>query len=257
MTASWRFTEAEFYALWTDRTGEELPEPFMFTSTAKTADEFEDDLREARKGLSGKLGGDFQTAFDAIANPDLYLTAYGWDEQDRWATSSMKRLRATRKGPKGYLITQLPGETYWIRGGYVVEECDPLRLSDAIVAAMPSAEPGSRGDIPLISPDQDLDHDFGRSAIAARSETTVSAGQAFLKAPMTTTGEIAIVQGSSAFGPRGIARHKVLFRDLEDEGRYVITENPAQALAVDQTRFVSVLNRYVASVVQAIKDERR
>ncbi|MEC3955018.1 ESX secretion-associated protein EspG [Nocardia sp. CDC153] len=256
MTQSWRFTEAEFYALWTDRTGEELPEPFMFTSTAKTADEFENELREARKGLSSKLGGDFQAVFDTIANPDLFLTAYGWDEQDRWATSSMKRLRATRKGPKGCLVTQLPGETYWVRGGYLVEECDPLRLSDAIVAALPSAEHGGRGDVPLASPEQDLDHDYGYSAIAARSETAVSVGQAFLKAPMTTVGEISIVQGSSVFGPRGIARHKVLFRDLEDDGRYAIVENPAQALAVDQTRFVSVLNRYVAAVIQTIKDER-
>ncbi|MEU1429299.1 ESX secretion-associated protein EspG [Nocardia sp. NPDC005746] len=256
MTQSWRFTEAEFYVLWRDRTEEELPEPFMFSSAAETTDEFENELGDARKELSRKLRGDFEAVFDAISKPDLYLTFYGWDERDRWGTTSLKRLRATRKGAKGYLITQLPGETYWIRGGYVVEECDPLRLSDAIVAAAPSAERGVRGDIPLTSSDDDLDHDYGRSAIAARSENAVTAGEAFLNAPMTAVGEIAVVQGSSVFGPRGIARHKLLFRDLEDDGRYVMVENPAQALAVDQTRFVSVINRYVAAVIQTIKDER-
>ncbi|GAB4583211.1 ESX secretion-associated protein EspG [Nocardia sp. IFM 10818] len=252
----WKFTEAEFYVLWMDQAGEEPPQPFMFTSATRTPADFHTELREARESLSHKLGGDFAMVFDAMANPDLFLTAYGWSEQDEWDTDSMVRVRATRKGPKGYLITQLPGATYWRRGGYTVVECDPIALADAVVDAMPTAERGSRGDIGLASPEQDLDHDYGRSVIAAAPDTTVAKSKEFLKAPATTAGEVHIVQGRSVFGPRGITRHLVRFRDLEDDGRYAITEDPAQALAVDRARFVSVLNGCIAAVVRAIKDER-
>ncbi|MEV6771289.1 ESX secretion-associated protein EspG [Nocardia sp. NPDC051030] len=255
MTSSWRFTEAEFYVLWMDQAGEEPPEPFMFTSPTRTPEDFETELREARESLSDKLAG-FHSASDAMANPDLFLSAYGWNEQDRWGKGSLIRVLATRKGAKGYVITQLPGSTYWRRGGYTVVECDPLRLADAVIGAMPAAGRGSRGDIGLTSNDQDLDHDFGRSAISAPSDTAVSRTKEFLKAPATSAGEIHIVQGSSVFGPRGITRHLVRFRDLAEDGRYAVTENPEQALAVDEARFTSVLNSYIAAVIRTIKEER-
>ncbi|MGW4529504.1 ESX secretion-associated protein EspG [Nocardia sp. NPDC004340] len=256
MTVQWRFTEAEFYVLWMDRVGVEPPEPFMFTSATRTADEFDLEMREARESLSHKLGGDFSTVFDALTNPDLFLTGYGWDDQDRWGTESMVRVHAARKGPKGYVISQLPGATYWRRGGYTVAECDPLRLADAVVEAMPTGDRGGRGDIGLVTDEQNIDHDFGRSAIAAAPDTAVSRAREFLEATASNAGEIHIVQGSSVFGPRGITRHQVQFRDLVDDGRYVIVDNPARALAVDKARFLSVINSYVAAVIQVIKDER-
>lgn len=256
MTRTWRFTEAEFYVLWKDRAGEEPPEPFIFTSSTRTADEFDNELREARESLSGRLNGDFHSVFEAIANPDLYLTAYGWDDENRWTTDSQICVRATRKGPKGYVITQLPGATYWRRGGYTVVECDPIRLADAIVGAMPPVERGSWGDIGLVSRDQDMDHDYGRSSVAAGPDTAMSRTAEFLRAPTTTAGDIQVVQGNSAFGPRGIIRHRIRFRDIAEDGRYAITDNPEQALAVDEARFVSVLNNYVAAIIRAIKDER-
>ncbi|WP_194852870.1 ESX secretion-associated protein EspG [Nocardia sp. SYP-A9097] len=253
----WQFTEAEFYVLWKDRAGEEPPEPFTFTSATRTAADFQKELREARDSLGHKLKStDLESAFEALANPDLYLTTYGWSEADLWGTNSQVRVLATRKGPKGYVITQLPGATYWRRGGYTMVECDPIRLADAVVDATPTVERGSRGDITLATRDQDLDHDYGRSAVAAGPDTAVSKTKEFLTAPATTAGDIYIVQGSSVFGPRGITRHLVRYRDLAEDGRYVITENPEQALAVDESRFISVINNYIAAIIRAIKDER-
>ncbi|MGW5105756.1 ESX secretion-associated protein EspG [Nocardia sp. NPDC004123] len=256
MTPSWRFTEAEFYALWMDRTGQAPPKPFLFTSATQTADEFDAEQSEARESLSHKVGGNFELVFDAMANPDLFLTAYGWDERDRFGIGSMIRARATRKGPKGYVIKQSPGTSYFQRGGYTVTECDPIQLADEIVRAMPSVERGRLGDIGLASREQDLDHDFGRSSVAAAPDTAVSRTREFMAQSITTAGEVRIVQGRSVFGPRGITSHIVRFRDIEDDGRYVMVENPQRALAVDQTRFISVVNNYVAAVVQTIKDER-
>ncbi|WP_067695654.1 ESX secretion-associated protein EspG [Nocardia jejuensis] len=256
MTTSWQFTEAEFYVLWMDRTGEEPPDPFMFTSPTRTGEDFDTEMREARESLDRKSDGNFSFALDAMINPDLFLIGYAWNEQDRWDLGSLVRVLATRKGPKGYVIKQLPGPTYWRGGGYTVVECDPLRLSGEIVRALPATQRGSRGDIALASSEQDLDHNFGRSVIAAAPDTAISRTTEFLKSPATTVGEIYVVQGRSEFGPRGLTRHLVTFRDVEEDGRYVVTENPAQALAVDEGRFVSVLNSYVAAVIQIIRDER-
>ncbi|MCU1643439.1 MAG: secretion-associated protein EspG [Nocardia sp.] len=256
MTASWQFAEAEFYVLWMDQTGEEPPEPFAFTSATRTPEDFHSELREARRRLNHKLDSDFHRVFDTLSHPDLYLTAYGWSQQDPWGADSQIRVRAVRKGPKGYVISQLPGATYWRRGGYTVVECDPLQLSDAVAAAMPSAPRGRRGDLALASRDENLDYDFGHSGIAARSDSPISRSAEFLETPITTAGVVHIVQGSSVFGPRGIARFEVRFRDLADDGRYAITSNPEQALAVDEPRFASVLDDYIAAVIQRIDDER-
>ncbi|MFD3507574.1 ESX secretion-associated protein EspG [Nocardia sp. NPDC058666] len=256
MMVRWRFTEAEFYVLWMDKAGMEPPEPFMFTSLTRTPEDLRIELREARASLNEKMDGDFHAAFDAMANPDMYLSAYGWNDQDPWGVDSQIRVRATRKGPRGYLITQLPGATYWRRGGYTVSECDPIELSNVVIDAMPSAERGSRGDMALTAPDQDLDYDHGRSVVSGPLDTAVNKTEKFLQEAALAAGEIYVVQGRSVFGPRGATRHLVRFRDLADDGRYVITENPAYVRAVDRTRFVSVLNSHVALVIAAIKDER-
>ncbi|MEU0540316.1 ESX secretion-associated protein EspG [Nocardia sp. NPDC005978] len=256
MTVRWRFTEAEFYVLCLDRAGEEPPAPFIFTSSTRTPADFEIELREARESLSQKATGDFSTFVDAMTNPDLYLFAYGSSEDDRWGVDSLVCVRAVRKGPKGYVITQLPGATFWRRGGYTVAECDPLRLSDAIVDAMPDAERGRRGDHELADVEGELDHEFGRSAVAVQTDSVAARAAAFMAVPSTTSGEIHIVQGASIYGPRGLVRHRVVFHDLENDGRYAVTEEPARALAVDSSRFVSVLNSRIADVIRNIKDER-
>ncbi|WP_405489150.1 ESX secretion-associated protein EspG [Nocardia sp. NBC_00511] len=256
MTEDWQFSEAEFYVLWMDQSGEEPPDPFMFTSATRTAEDFDAELRNARESLSHKLGPNFRAVFDAMADPDLYLTAYGWNEQDRWSTGAMVRVRALCKAAKGYVITQLPGATLWRRGGYTVTECDPALLSAAVVAALPSAERGRQGDIPLVTEEEGLDHIFGHSRIAADSGADLSKTKEFLTTPATTAGEIHIVQGRSAYGPRGITRHLIRFRDLEDDGRYALVENPAQALAVDEPRFASILDDCIERVLRTIEDER-
>ncbi|WP_067695680.1 ESX secretion-associated protein EspG [Nocardia jejuensis] len=255
MSPSWCFTEAEFYVLWMDHAGEDLPEPFMFTSATRTAAAFEAELHEARETLSHKLDGDCRAAFESVANPDLYLVAYGWNEQDRWGQNTLIRARVSRRGAKGYVTTQQPGSTYWRGGGYRIIECDPLRLAAEIIRALPACDRGSQRDFALAFDDQGMDYDFGHSRISAETDTTVSRTKEFLSAPAATVGEIHIAQGRSVFGPRGLTRHRVTFRDVEKDGRYAITENPSRALGVDDSRFISVLDEYIEKVVQALEDE--
>lgn len=253
MTRTWRFSETGFSVLWKDRTGDRLPAPFLYTSTAATQREYRDEQEEARDRVRARLDHDVIEILNAVSSPDLYMTVRGGSQSD---PASLIRMRASRKGGRGYLITQLPGESIYHRGGYTVAECDPIRLADAIVAALPASEPGTGGDIVLTSADDGYEYSGSRSSVAVADDSVDARTARFSRMPLTAAGQIQIVQGSSVFGPRGIHQHVVGWRDLDGDGRYIITDRPATALASDSDRFVSVLNSRIARVIRAIKEER-
>ncbi|NNH75128.1 ESX secretion-associated protein EspG [Nocardia uniformis] len=267
MTRTWRFTEAEFAMLWRDVTGDRLPAPFLYVSAAATPEEQRATSHAARESLRDKATREVEDVVDTMANPDLALSVYGGDEREPMRPESMIRILATRKAERGYLITQLPGGSFFHRGGYTVIRCDPLRLSDEVVEALPPAQAGSRGEVELTSiharamlyqdtsDAANMEYNDSRSSVVATDDRVPVVSARFLRAPASISGEIQITQGSSVFGPRGITRHTVGWRDLDD-GRYVITDRPARALGADAKRFVSVLNTRIAAVIRAVKEER-
>ncbi|WP_330179969.1 ESX secretion-associated protein EspG [Nocardia sp. NBC_01503] len=268
MTHVWRFTEVEFALLWRDTIGDQLPAPFLFTSRAASPQEYRATRQSARESLQEKMTREVTDIIDAMAKSDLHLSVYGGDDRDPIHSGSMIRVLATRKGERGYLVTQLPGVSYFDRGGYTIAQCDPLRLADKIVESLPDVPAAARGDIELTSSDahamlyvdrseaDDLEYASSRSVVDPYEDEVSSRSARFLRAPATNSGEIQITQGSSIFGPRGVKRHTVGWRDLDGHGRYVISDRPAAALAADPKRFVSVLNSRIAAVVHAIKEER-
>ncbi|MBL1079176.1 ESX secretion-associated protein EspG [Nocardia sp. 2] len=253
MTRTWRFSEAGFSVLWKDRTGDQLPDPFLYTSTAASQQEYREEQQQARDRVRASADHEVNEIVDVVSAPDLYLTVRGGSSSD---PASLIRMRASRKGGRGYLITQLPGESIYHRGGYTVTECDPVRLADAIVAALPAAEAGAGGDIVLTSAGDGYEYAESRSSVVVADDSMDGRAARFSRAPLAASGQIQIVQGSSVFGPRGIRRFAVGWRDLEGDGRYVLTDRPATAMASDGSRFVSVLNSQIAQVIRAIKEER-
>ncbi|WP_330178925.1 ESX secretion-associated protein EspG [Nocardia sp. NBC_01503] len=253
MTRSWRFSEAGFSVLWKDLTGDRLPAPFLYTSTAATQREYRIEQEEARDRVRDSADHVVNEIVGVVSSPDLYLTVRGGSQAD---PASLIRMRAARKGGRGYLVTQLPGESIYHRGGYTVVECDPLRLADAIVAALPAVEPGTGGDIVLASAGDGYEYVESRSSVVVADDSVDARAAWFSRMPLAASGQVQIVQGSSVFGPRGIRQYTVGWRDLDGDGRYVITDRPATALASDSDRFVSVLNSQIAQVIRAIKEER-
>ncbi|MBF6236470.1 ESX secretion-associated protein EspG [Nocardia otitidiscaviarum] len=250
---TWRFSEAGFSVLWKDRTGDRLPAPFLFTSKAATQQEYRAEQEEARERVRDSADHEVNEIVNVVSAPDLYLTVRGGDESD---PAGLIRMRAARKADRGYVITQLPGESIYHRGGYTVAECDPVRLTDAVVAALPAVRPGSGGDVALVAVGDGYEHADSRSLVSAVDDSANASAARFLRRPVVSSGQIQIAQGSSMFGPRGIRRYVVGWRDIQGDGRYVITDSPAAAVAADSGRFVSVLNSRVAQVIRAIKEER-
>ncbi|WP_369636539.1 ESX secretion-associated protein EspG [Nocardia sp. JMUB6875] len=256
-----RFEDLEFVVLWEQATGEPMPAPFLYTSRTPM---YYDYLREKRKvyeELQGRWTRQLELLSDAIAEPDLRITVNGFDGRNPARADGRVRMIAVRRGSYGYLIEQAPGESYLHSGGFNVTQCDPVALAEMVVAAMPSAQAGSQSDITLEVPGEpDSGYDeYSRSLIDDIFEDPISLrAKRFLAASMESMGTIEVIQGFSKFGPRGITARQLDWRDIEEDGRYIIggDELPVIAIPADSKRVVTAINSRVAAVVHAIREER-
>ncbi|WP_040788663.1 ESX secretion-associated protein EspG [Nocardia paucivorans] len=259
MTRTWKFTDFEFVVAWETAQADILPAPFVFTSRTELYDDYQREKREMREQLRHRLDGEFENVLDIVARPDIRIVVHGWGSDFEDAESQIRLLAVRREG-YGYVLKQLPGETAWHSGGYTVTECGPLALADALIAELPEADPGKLKSVALVerAESDDMDFAYGRSLVEDSFDDTVEeqAGK-FLAAPITGEGIVEIAQGISRFGPRGIARKQLAWRDIDGDGRYAITGSiPPIARGVDAKQFVTLVNSGVAEVVKAIRDER-
>ncbi|WP_308166834.1 ESX secretion-associated protein EspG [Nocardia albiluteola] len=143
--------------------------------------------------------------------------------------------------------------------------CEAVRLADVVAAELPECPRGGRGNLELPTPtpdhatEPDMDYSYGRSRIDFNQleDSPTRRAQEFLAAPAHSTGIIEIEQGASAFGPQGITRRRLEWRDLDDDGRYIIDgRHPPIATAADATRVKDLINVEIAVVIHAIRDER-
>ncbi|MFI5717518.1 ESX secretion-associated protein EspG [Nocardia sp. NPDC051750] len=257
---NWEFTDLEYYVLWSglDRGG--LPFPFYYTARTQDPASFRADRARTRGELEQRLDTSFGPVLEAMAQPDVRIVVDGAGGRDPQDPAQLVRLSGVRRGDRGYVTRQLPGETCWHSGGFTVTECDALRLADTLVAAMPECAAGTLADIVL--PDHRVDNEFECHHGGSRTrdwftDSAEKRAAAFLSAPVERSGTVDIEQGYSVFGPRGIARYRIGWHDLEDDGRYVIDDqSPPVARAADRQRTVEAVNSKIAEVIESIKDER-
>ncbi|WP_225726877.1 MULTISPECIES: ESX secretion-associated protein EspG [unclassified Nocardia] len=262
MNNTWNFTDIEFAALWEQLAEQFLPAPFSYLTETESYDEHEREKAAARQRVRATLDDAFDGVLEALAQPDIRLVVTGSDA-DPDNPAGLIRLLAARRGDRGYLAKQLPGKTIWHSGGFVVTECDPLRLADIVVAELPRTNAGRQDHVVLIEPeerdDDDFDYAYGRSKVNADAieNSFRSRSLAFHSTPVDSVGLIEIVQGRSRFGPRGITRYHLGWRDLVGDGRYVtVFDTPPVAVAADGGRMTALLNAEIIKVVRTIRDER-
>ncbi|MEV6069806.1 ESX secretion-associated protein EspG [Nocardia sp. NPDC052001] len=257
--ASWDFTEAEFMVMWADLVQDNLPLPFLSKSKANSTAEYENERRQAREAAREKFDPGVLAMIKAVAEPDLSVALSGWDEQEPLGAAGQIRVLGARQGSMGYVVTQKPGESFWHGGGYSIRECDPVQLADELVRELPDAEAGQQGDI-VLPARRDEPADTESEGITVRDWMTDSdsaRSSRFFRAQTDRIGKITVTQGKSIFGPRGITEHVLRWRDIRDDGRYVITDqNPPTAAAADERRAIALINSRIAAVIRVIKEER-
>ncbi|MEU0503972.1 ESX secretion-associated protein EspG [Nocardia sp. NPDC005998] len=260
MNRTWNFTDLEFIAQWEALKQDYLPEPFVYTCRTWVNEDYIREQQDALARLRHSGDRSFDGVLEVLAFPDLRIVAEGYDPADQWNPNVQVRLHGVRRGDRGYVFAELSGETYWHSGGFTVTECDAVDLAGAIVRALPAVEPGRRADVVLSTQDQGdgLDYSLGRSAVHDSFDDSIADRSAeFLVLPISRIGTIDVIQGRSRFGPRGITRHRLQWRDLRDDGRYAIDDQtPPVARAIDAKHLTALINTRVAEVVRAIKDER-
>lgn len=261
MSRTWKLTDLEFFVLWERRREEILPAPFTFLSRTPYYEDFLREKSETEQRLHGCADRWFDEVLDIVAAPDLHIVVRGIDGEKPDNPLASIRLLAVRRGEQGYLLEQLPGETIEHSGGFVVAECDVLQLAAALVTRLPDTDPGRRPHIPLPAPPDhgdDMDDSCDRSVLkGAFGDGDLHDGIRFLDAVPKNRGLIVVRQGISRFGPRGRVTRQLEWRDLSDDGRYLLTmDRPPAALAADAKRLIAAINTEIAIVVRAIKDER-
>ncbi|MGC4994618.1 ESX secretion-associated protein EspG [Nocardia salmonicida] len=260
MSRSWQLTDTELIALWDKLFKDRLPSPLFALNRGENTQEWMRLAEAALAGLAGSGDGGLYDALARVAHADIRVTVVAFDPRDSDDPASQVRVVGARQGEVATLIRQLPGETRWHSGGYVITSGDADRLPGAVVGALPTREAGRLPDTPLITvaTDAEIDHHYGRSPVYDSYIEADRASTSWLQRPADRLGMIETCLGSSIFGPRGITPYRIEWRDLVDDGRYAVgsTARPV-ATAVDRPALATRIAADIATVKQTMEDERR
>ncbi|MFD4432310.1 ESX secretion-associated protein EspG [Nocardia sp. NPDC058497] len=258
MTTVFEFSPLEFVSIWDVFREEKLPEPLSYRGPASTYDDALQAKRRAWQDLRQRNDRELDALIGAMTQPDIRIVVWGIDCRAPSNPKRALRVLAVRKGETSFVIQQQPGETMSHSTGFTVTRHDAISMGDAVASLFPAAEAGRRRDFELIdTATTDLDFGYGRSLVHEDGDDSAAQAAAFLREPEDFAGTIDIEQGWSRFGPRGILRLHLAWRDLVDDGRYVIVPgSPAKAVPADRRRLVSLINSQIAEIVRAIRDDR-
>jgi hypothetical protein len=226
VTLQWKFTALEFLVLCERYSAGPMPEPLLFESDemVMTAD-LDRRKRMVWEELQQRLDGSFDGVIEVLRSPEVSVQAFSWDEHDQDDRDMVLRLHAVRAGALGFVFEQAPGKLTFDSPMVVVTECDPYALAVAVVRALPNVEAGRLPDIPIVTdPVEHIAPSWGASFVRDDIEDRpVYRTQRFFQQRADLTGSITVVQGRSKYGPRGIHQTNLLWRDVTDDGRYVIS----------------------------------
>lgn len=262
MSRTWEFTDLEFNLLCEEVRQGELPAPFVFTSRTRLADDYEREKFEVHRELRTRFDHELDAMAAAIARPDVFVVAHAWNDQDFDNPEARTRVHAVRHRARGYVITQRPGETLMHAGGFDVAECDPHALADTVLALLPTCRAGRLSDIPLVLPtSRPVTVDPGPSSGIADNDDTddgTLGSDAFFATPAVSTGIVKVLQGRSKYGPRGRVEAGMLWRDLPDDGRYVIPlDHPAPvATAMSSARLTEWVREQIDHTLARMESHR-
>ncbi|MQY22490.1 ESX secretion-associated protein EspG [Nocardia macrotermitis] len=260
MAVTWNLSAAELVVAWDRLFAERLPSPLCALLPVHYADEYARLSSRTWVDMQDRYDGTLYDALGRVARAEVRVVAHAVDPRRPEDSTARVRVVGARQGAAAVLIRQLPGESMWHSGGFVVTMGDAGRLAGGMVGALPMCEPGRLPDIPMVqSQDRsDTDHWYGQSAVFDNYRELEARSVAFVEHPVRMLGSIETSQGSSIFGPRGILTRRIYWRDLVDDGRYVIPDTPDPvAVGADQRRVAQLIATDIAVVLETLEDEHR
>ncbi|WP_280342151.1 ESX secretion-associated protein EspG [Nocardia neocaledoniensis] len=258
MTQQWELTDIEFRVLWQRFVGTDLPRPLTFQTRTRLHEDYEEEKYQVWQRLQHTVDPALRSVFEVLERPEAYVRLRGWKDDERENAQYWLKARAARAGANGYLINQLPGETPTHSGGYTIVDVGPHGLADAIVDLMPVTGAAKGGIIPLVVDGGDTRDEYAPRPSMFFEEADTSIAQRsteFLNRPAERTGTINILQNQSMFGSRGMHRDILVWRDLPEDGRYVIdlpSENPI-ATPVSRSDLIGKVNSSIERMMSRVE----
>jgi hypothetical protein len=253
---SWNFTGIEFEVLCDRFCGGRLPRPLFYTLDEEmTVDESTLLRQETWAGLREKWDPAWDLMIDVMCAPEMFIALRTWDEKDRRDGKKRAHRHYARSGVQGFIFEQKPGKSYWHTDGYIVTECDPRSLATEVVRSLPPVEAGREPSIPLVTETQPRADRSGGSMFMDDDDYDTDAQRSakFFEMPAAQAGMLAIAQGRSKYGPRGIIETKMEWRDVVGDGRYVIVRDDAPvALATGTREFAARIQKQIDIVMDRL-----
>ncbi len=234
----WTLTDLEFKVLCDTRFFGLVPAMFSITSRIPYMDEYEREWRRTRADLESRGDSAFEAIVDTMVLPEVLVGGEVWEDDDFDNPAKRVRFYAGRLGSRGFLVTQIPGETLNHANGFTITAVDPRALGDTVVRLMPPAEPGRRGPIEIniggagARPSGGGSIGFMGSMVADDDDDYGLTSSVFFDIPADYCGTVRLTQGRSKFGPRGRISVARLWRDLPGDGRYVMPLEDSAPVAI-------------------------
>ncbi|MFJ4658110.1 ESX secretion-associated protein EspG [Nocardia sp. NPDC088792] len=254
----WEFTDDEFHVLCVKHLEGMLPAPLTYLSRTPLLADYEGEVAEIRGRLDLELGPEFRQAMEVVARPEVWIGLRANRDGAFGDPAGLIRMHAARQGRRALLLRQEAGETFEHGGNVTVLECDPEELPGLLVAQLPPAKAGRRTSVPIVVAQPVASDPYassGSGAFDSFDESDESATVAFLSEPVTLAGRVRIAQARSKYGPRGVTGVALDWRDVVDDGRYLIDLSQPELLAVgvDTRQFTDLLAQSIAQIIEQME----
>ncbi|MFD7847725.1 ESX secretion-associated protein EspG [Nocardia sp. NPDC059764] len=251
---TWQFTDLEFKVLCNRYREGSTPAPFVYTCRTSDADEYRRQLWAAEDELDQRLDSTFRPVFEAVANPEVMVVVYGWNDADLDNPEAYVRVHGVRRGRRACVLVQQPGESLEHSTGVTLIECEPEELAQLLVAQLPEVPGGRSPAIPIVDEPVVVDpYEAPRaSAFDSFEESVETPGLRFLSSPTDQAGRMQILQARSKYGPRGVAMSRLEWRDLPGDGRYVIDHDQESkfAIGMDGRKLAGYIDISIARILE-------
>ncbi|KAA8879686.1 hypothetical protein F3087_43805 [Nocardia colli] len=253
-----RLTSLELVVLWELMSDDTLPFPLTHWPTHQYESDYYQAKRETAERLLAILPEDAQQLWEAVVKPDIVIWAAGEAPDDETDMSAVTRVVGLRRESFAVVLAQEPGETAERGGDINVYETDVPGLAKAVLDQLPKVGPGRRGEIPILSEKPDgMDYSYGSSQVLEGDESPEQRSDHWRNARATQFGELKVEPGSGVHWIQDRRGYLLRWRDLADDGRYVIEPKPNPvAIPVDGNAFEALVNQRVVELVRRIRENR-
>ncbi|WP_280266731.1 ESX secretion-associated protein EspG [Nocardia wallacei] len=262
-----RLTSLEVAVLWEMMSDDNLPYPLTHWPTHQYEADYVRAKKETAKrllenpplrGPQGWDSADLLHLWEAAVNPDIVIRAAGEGPGDATDKPVVTRVLGLRREGYALVLVQQPGELVERGGDVDLYETDVVGLAKAVIDQLPKTGPGKLREVPIVTQEQHrTSSGDDSSAVFDSMDPTYQRSERWRSAKSTHLGELKVEPGSAAHWLQDRSGFLVRWRDLVDDGRYLIEPKPNPvAIPVDDSAFERFVNQRVAELVRRIRENR-